>query len=57
MPLLAHCKNSACCRASAERSERGEPGEFDRMSDDELHKAVLDRAERLGLFPKNQTQH
>jgi hypothetical protein len=40
-----------------ERSERREPGEFDRMSDEELHKAVLDSAERLGLVPKNKTQH
>ena len=40
-----------------ERAERGEPGEFDHMSDDELHKAVLDSAERLGLVPKKKTQH
>jgi phage terminase small subunit len=40
-----------------ERAERGEPGEFDRMSDEELHKAVLERAERLGLVPKDETQH
>ena len=39
-----------------ERAERGEPGEFDRMSDEELHKAVLERAERLGLVPKKETQ-
>jgi hypothetical protein len=30
-----------------ERSKRGEPGEFDRMSDEELRKAVADRAEQL----------
>jgi hypothetical protein len=40
-----------------ERAERGEPSEFDRMSDEELRKAVLDSAERLGLVPKNETQH
>ena len=40
-----------------ERAERGQPGEFDHMSDEELHKAVLDSAERLGLVPKNKTQH
>ena len=34
---------------SAKRIERGEPGEFDRMSDDELRQAVADRAEQLGL--------
>jgi hypothetical protein len=31
-----------------ERSERGEPGEFDRISDEELWQAVTDRAEQLG---------
>jgi hypothetical protein len=36
-----------------ERAERGEPGEFDRMSDDELRQAVADRAEQLGFIPKN----
>jgi hypothetical protein len=40
-----------------ERAERGQPGEFDRMSDEELHKEVLERAERLGLVPKKETQH
>jgi hypothetical protein len=40
-----------------ERGERGELGEFDRMSDDELRQAVADRAEQLGLVPKNETQH
>jgi hypothetical protein len=39
-----------------ERSERGEPGEFDRMSDEELRQAVSDRAEQLGFIPKNKTQ-
>jgi phage terminase small subunit len=29
------------------RSERGDPGEFDRMSDEELWQAVADRAEQL----------
>jgi hypothetical protein len=40
-----------------ERSERGEPGEFDRVSDDVLRQAVADRAEQLGFIPKNKTQH
>jgi hypothetical protein len=40
-----------------ERAERGQLGEFDRMSDEELHKAVLDSTERLGPVPKNETQH
>jgi hypothetical protein len=40
-----------------ERAERGEPGEFDHMSNEELHRAVLERAERLGLVPKKETQH
>jgi hypothetical protein len=40
-----------------ERAERDEPGEFDRMSDDELRKAVLDHAKQLGLVPKKETQH
>jgi hypothetical protein len=40
-----------------ERAERGEPGEFDRMSDEELRQAVLDHAEQFGLVPKNKTQH
>jgi hypothetical protein len=39
-----------------ERSERGEPGEFDRMSDEELRQAVSDRTEQLGFIPKNKTQ-
>jgi hypothetical protein len=40
-----------------ERSERGELGEFDRMSDDELRQAVADRAEQLGFVRKKETQH
>jgi hypothetical protein len=40
-----------------ERAERGQPGEFDRMSDDELRQAVADAAEQLGFVPKNKTQH
>jgi len=40
-----------------ERAERGEPGEFDRMSDEELDRAVSDAAAKLGLVPKNETQH
>jgi phage terminase small subunit len=40
-----------------ERAERGEPGEFDRMSDDELRQAVADRAEQLGFVRKKETQH
>jgi len=36
-----------------ERAECGEPGEFDRMSDEELRQAVLD-AEQFGLVPKNK---
>jgi hypothetical protein len=35
-----------------ERSERGEPGEFDRMSDDELRHTVADRAEQTGFYPQ-----
>jgi hypothetical protein len=40
-----------------ERGERGEPGEFDRMSDGELRQAVADRAEQLGFVRKKETQH
>jgi hypothetical protein len=40
-----------------ERAERGELGEFDRMSDEELRREVLEHAEKLGLVPKNKTQH
>jgi hypothetical protein len=32
-----------------ERSERGEPGEFDHMSDEELRDAVTESARALGL--------
>jgi hypothetical protein len=39
-----------------EAGERGEPGEFDRMSDDELRQAVADRAEHLRFVPI-KTQH
>jgi hypothetical protein len=39
------------------RAERGELGEFDRMSDDELRQAVADRAEQLGFVRKKETQH
>jgi hypothetical protein len=42
---------------SGKRMERGEPGEFDRMSDGELQQAIADRAEQLGFIPKNKTQH
>jgi len=35
-----------------ERAERGEPGEFDRMSDDELRQAVA-----VGFVRKKETQH
>jgi hypothetical protein len=41
----------------AERSERGEPGEFDRMSDEELREAVDARARELGYVPVRETQH
>jgi hypothetical protein len=34
-----------------ERSERGEPGEFDHMSDEELRKAVDEEARALGYVP------
>jgi hypothetical protein len=40
-----------------ERAERDQPSEFDRMSDEELRQAVLDKAAKLGLVPKNKTQH
>jgi hypothetical protein len=36
-----------------ERAERGEPGEFDRMSDEELRQAVLDHAEQV-QFSRSQ---
>jgi phage terminase small subunit len=34
-----------------ERSERGEPGEFDHMSDEELRDAVTEQARALGFVP------
>jgi hypothetical protein len=34
-----------------ERSERGEPGEFDHMSDEELREAVTESARALGFVP------
>jgi len=37
-----------------ERSERGEPGEFERMSDEELREFVLEQTRLLGFEP---TQH
>jgi hypothetical protein len=40
-----------------DRSERGEPGEFDRMSDEELRKAVDEEARALGYVPSKETQH
>jgi hypothetical protein len=40
-----------------ERSERGEPGEFDRMSDDELREAVTESAPALGFVLVKKAQH
>jgi hypothetical protein len=40
-----------------ERSERGEPGEFERMSDEELREAVAESARALGFVPSEETQH
>jgi hypothetical protein len=40
-----------------ERSERGEPGEFERMSDEELREAVDESARALGYAPSKTTQH
>ena len=40
-----------------ERSERGEPGEFDHMSDEELREAVDAQARELGYVPVKKTQH
>ena len=40
-----------------ERSERGEPGEFERMSDEELWKDLTERARALGFEPPPETQH
>jgi hypothetical protein len=37
-----------------ERAERGEPGEFDRMSDEELRQAVLDHAEAIWSCAQEQ---
>ena len=37
-----------------ERSERGEPGEFDRMSDEELREAVDAQARELGYVPAGE---
>ena len=40
-----------------ERSEHGEPGEFERMSDEELWKDLTKRARALGFEPPPETQH
>jgi phage terminase small subunit len=40
-----------------ERSERGEPGEFERMSDEELREDLTKRARALGFEPPPETQH
>jgi hypothetical protein len=40
-----------------ERSERGEPGEFERMSDEELRENLTERARALGFEPPPETQH
>jgi hypothetical protein len=40
-----------------ERSERGEPGEFERMSDEEVWKDLTRRARALGFEPPPETQH
>jgi hypothetical protein len=40
-----------------ERSERGEPGEFERMSDEELREAVDEQARALGYVPSGKKQH
>jgi hypothetical protein len=40
-----------------ERSERGEPGEFERMSDEELQAAVTEQAIAMGFRPPDETQH
>jgi hypothetical protein len=37
-----------------ERSERGEPGEFDHMSDEELREAVDARAREMGYVPAGE---
>jgi hypothetical protein len=40
-----------------ERSEHGEPGEFERMSDEEVWKDLTRRARALGFEPPPETQH
>jgi hypothetical protein len=40
-----------------ERSEHGEPGEFERMSDEELREDLTKRARALGFEPPPETQH
>jgi hypothetical protein len=40
-----------------ERSEQGTPGEFDHMSDEELDRALVESAEKLGFVRKTETQH
>jgi phage terminase small subunit len=40
-----------------ERSEHGEPGEFERMSDEELREDLTRRARALGFEPPPETQH
>jgi hypothetical protein len=40
-----------------ERSEHGEPGEFERMSDEELRQNLTERARALGFEPPPETQH
>jgi phage terminase small subunit len=40
-----------------ERSERGGPGEFDHMSDEELRAAVTEEAIAMGFRPPDETQH
>jgi hypothetical protein len=40
-----------------ERSERGGPGEFDRMSDEELRAALTEQARAMGSTPPGETQH
>jgi hypothetical protein len=42
-----------------ERGERGEPGDFERMSDEEVWRDLTERARALGfeLPPEEETQH
>jgi hypothetical protein len=40
-----------------ERSEHGEPGDFERMSDEELRENLTERARALGFEPPPETQH